>query len=87
MNNPAAGHPGDGTGLYRVRVKGRLGSHWASWFDGVTLTAEPDGTTLLEGAVDQAALHGLLRAVRDTGLPLISVTRVDDLPADMRLTT
>ena len=52
MNNPAAGHPGDDTGLYRIRVKGRLGSHWASWFDGVTLTAEPDGTTLLEGAVD-----------------------------------
>jgi len=61
---------------YEIRVKGHLGSRWATWFDGMNLTAEDDGTTVIQGpVVDQAALHGLLQQVRDTGLPLISVTR------------
>ena len=60
---------------YEIRVKGHLGPRWADWFDGMTLTASSDGTTLIHGpVVDQAALHGLLRTLRDLGLPLISVS-------------
>lgn len=62
---------------YRIRIQGHLDQRWASWFDGMTVTREVDGTTLLEGDVaDQAALHGLLQRVRDTGLTLISVTPI-----------
>ena len=64
-------------GSYEIRLKGHLNARWADWFDGLTLTQESDGTTVLSGSVaDQAALHGLLTKVRDLGLPLISVTRV-----------
>ena len=60
--------------VYQIRVKGHLGSQWADWFGGLTVTQEENGETLLTGpVVDQAALHGLLRKVRDLGLPLISV--------------
>jgi hypothetical protein len=60
---------------YEIRVTGHLASRWADWFDGMTLTPSSDGTTLIHGPVpDQAALHGLLRSLRDLGLPLISVT-------------
>jgi hypothetical protein len=63
---------------YRIRVKGHLADRWAAWFDGVTVTRQADGTTVLEGRVaDQAALHGLLRKVSDLGLPLVSVTPTD----------
>lgn len=59
---------------YEIRLQGRLDSRWATWFDGLTLT--DDGTTVISGPVaDQAALHGVLRRIRDTGLPLISITR------------
>jgi hypothetical protein len=62
-------------GRYEIRVKGHLASRWAAWFDGMSLTNESDGTTSIRGPVtDQAALHGLLHRLRDTGLPLISVT-------------
>jgi hypothetical protein len=65
-------------GRYEIRIRGHFGSHWATWFDGMTLTAMSDGTTVLEGPiVDQAALHGVLHKVRDTGLPLLSVNQVD----------
>jgi hypothetical protein len=65
-------------GRYEIRIRGRLSSRWATWFDGMTLTAVSDGTTVLEGpVVDQAALHGVLHKVRDTGLPLLSVNQVD----------
>ena len=54
-----------------------LDEHWSAWFDGLQITSEPDGVTLIAGPVtDQAALHGLLAKVRDLGLPLISVHRV-----------
>ena len=63
-----------GAGRYEIRLKGHLASRWSAWFDGLTLTRESDGNTLIEGpVVDQAALHGLLQKVRDTGLPLVSV--------------
>jgi hypothetical protein len=63
-------------GSYEIRLKGHLEPRWADWFDGLTLTQESDGTTVLSGSVvDQAALHGLLDKVRDLGLPLIAVHR------------
>ena len=63
---------------YEIRLKGRLDGRWAAWFDGLSLTPETAGTTLIHGPVaDQAALHGLLNKVRDLGLPLVSVTRID----------
>ncbi len=65
-------------GFYEIRVRGHLESRWAAWFDGMTLTRGSDGTTDIRGrVVDQAALHGLLHTVRDTGLPLVSVSRVE----------
>jgi hypothetical protein len=71
-------------GQYDIRLEGHLHSRWAAWFDGMTLTNESDGTTVLSGpVVDQAALHGLLQKVRDVGLPLISVTPVP-LPGPTR---
>jgi len=63
--------------VYEIRVKGHLGAQWSAWFGGLTITLEDDGETLLTGpVVDQAALHGLLRKVRDLGMPLISAIRV-----------
>ena len=63
--------------VYQIRLKGQLGSEWADWFEGLTVTLDEDGDTLLIGPViDQAALHGLLKKVRDLGMPLISVNRV-----------
>jgi hypothetical protein len=63
---------------YEIRVQGHLEPRWSAWFDGLTLTPERDGTTVIHGPIiDQAALHGLLQKLRDTGLPLVSVTRVD----------
>ena len=65
-------------GGYEIRLQGHLDPRWAAWFDGLGLTHERDGTTVLRGpVVDQAALHGLLRKVRDLGLPLVSVTAVE----------
>jgi hypothetical protein len=61
---------------YEIRLGGRLDPRWADWFDGMTLTSD-DGSTVLTGAVlDQAALHGVLRKVRDLGLPLLAVTQL-----------
>jgi hypothetical protein len=65
-------------GLYEIRIKGHLDGRWADWFGGLTITLEDNGDTLLTGpVVDQAALHGLLRKVRDLGTPLLSVIRVE----------
>jgi hypothetical protein len=62
---------------YEIRLTGHLDPRWASWFDGMSVTPDRDGTTVLSGPVaDQAALHGLLRRVRDLGLPLVSVVPV-----------
>ena len=65
-------------GRYEIRLKGHLDNRWAIWFDGMTLTTNSDGTTTLDGiVVDQSALHGLLQKVRDAGMPLVSVTRIE----------
>ena len=64
--------------VYQIRIQGHLGRQWTDWFGGLAITLEEDGDTLLTGpVVDQAALHGLLKRVRDLGLPLISVIRVE----------
>ena len=63
--------------VYQIRIKGHLGREWADWFEGLTLTTLDNGETLLTGpVVDQAALHGVLRKVRDLGIPLLSVVCV-----------
>jgi hypothetical protein len=72
----------DEPGLYEIRIQGHLDSRWAGRFEGMVLTLEDNGHTLLTGrVVDQAALHGLLRQVRDLGMPLIAVTRLSPGPA------
>ena len=64
--------------VYQIRVKGHLGPQWTDWFGGVTIALEDNGDTLLTCPVaDQAALHGLLRKVRDLGMPLLSAIRVE----------
>ena len=63
--------------VYRIRITGHLGREWTDWFAGLVITLEANGDTLLTGlVVDQAALHGLLKKVRDLGMPLVSVKRV-----------
>jgi hypothetical protein len=63
--------------VYQIRIRGHLGPKWTNWFGGMTITLEDNGDTVLTGpVVDQAALHGLLRKVRDLGVPLISAIRV-----------
>ena len=63
--------------IYQIRLKGHLGRHWTDWFDGLAITLEDNGETLLTGSlVDQAALHGVLKKVRDLGMPLLSVVGV-----------
>ena len=68
--------------VYQIRLKGHLGSQWTDWFEGLTITLKDNGDTLLTGPViDQAALHGLLKKVRDLGLPLVSVNPVEPSPS------
>lgn len=70
-------------GRYEIRLKGHLDTRWAAWFDGLSLSRKNDGTTIIHGPIaDQAALHGLLQKVRDTGLPLVSVICLEPDPAD-----
>ena len=69
--------------VYQIRIKGHLGREWTDWFDGLTITLEEDGDTLLTGpVVDQSALHGLLKKVRDLGMPLVSVCPLKNGQAD-----
>ena len=69
--------------IYQIRIKGHLGREWTDWFGGLSITLEDNGDTLLTGpVVDQAALHGVLKKVRDLGMPLVSVKRVRPSEAD-----
>jgi hypothetical protein len=69
--------------VYQIRLKGHLSREWTDWFGGLSITLEEDGTTLLTGsAIDQAALHGLLKKMRDLGLPLISINPIEPDPAE-----
>ena len=80
-NNPA--QDADQPRVYQIRIKGHLSHQWADWFDGLTITLEDDGNTLLTGTViDQAALHGLLKKVRDLAAPLLSVNHVNPTQAN-----
>jgi len=77
MSDLSTGHS-HSPGRYDIRLKGHLDTRWAAWFDGLTITHDSDGTTIMHGLVaDQAALHGLLQKTRDLGLPLISVNYVE----------
>ena len=63
--------------VYEIRIAGHLPAQWSDWFEGLAVTLESDGTTLLSGpVVDQAALYGLLKKVRDLGMPLVAVNRI-----------
>lgn len=69
--------------IYQIRIKGHLDRKWADWFSGLSITSLDDGETLLTGPVlDQAVLHSLLRKVRDVGLPLVAVIRIEPEQAD-----
>lgn len=81
MTNPHP-DPDDATG-YEIRVAGHLDDRWSAWFDGLAVTTRPDGTTVISApAIDQAALHGLLRRVRDAGIRLVAVARLDTATDD-----
>ena len=72
-------------GLYEIRIKGHLDDRWVDWFEGLTITLEDNGETLLTGpVVDQAALHGWLSKVRDLGMPLLSVNRIGPGQGDVK---
>ncbi len=77
MPTPSAEQDTDQSVVYQFRLKGHLSSQWTDWFEGLTITLEEDGDTLLTGPViDQAGLHGILKKVRDLGLPLLSVNSI-----------
>jgi hypothetical protein len=68
----------DQPAIYQIILLGHLSSHWSDWFEGFTITRDEQGQTILVGPViDQAALHGLLKKIRDLGIPLISINRLD----------
>jgi hypothetical protein len=65
---------------YQIRITGQLGSRWADWFEGLTITLDGGDTLITGPVVDQAALHGLLKRVRDLGMPLVSVSPIESGP-------
>ena len=82
-NQHSADHDADQPMVYQIKIKGHVNYQWTDWFEGLTITLEENGDTLLTGLViDQAALHGLLKRVRDLGMPLLSVNSVGTPPED-----
>ena len=82
-NNHSPQHDADQPMVYQIWIKGHLGRQRMDWFEGLTITLEEDGNTLLTGpVVDQAALHGILKKVRDLAMPLLSVSSVGPGPQD-----
>jgi hypothetical protein len=82
-NEHASAHDAEQPRVYQIRIKGHLSPQWEQWFEGLTITPGKDGDTLLAGPVmDQAALHGILKKVRDLGLLLLSVNSVESGPRD-----
>jgi len=76
-------HDADQPRVYQIRIKGHLSHQWTGWFEGLIITLEDDGNTFLAGSViDQAALHGILKKVRDLGMPLLSVNSVEPKSQD-----
>jgi len=69
--------------VYQIRIKGHLGRHWTDWFEGLTITLEEDDTLLTGAVTDQPALHGILKKVRDLGMPLLSVNSLGSGTQDM----
>lgn len=77
-NEQSLGHDPDVPKIFQIKIKGHLGQQWASWFDGLTIALEEDGNTLLSGPIaDQSALHGILKKIRNLGMPLLSVNTID----------
>lgn len=82
------GHGPDVPNIFNIRIKGYLGQQWAGWFDGLTITLEEDGNTLLTGIVtDQSALHGILKKIRDLGMPLLAVNQVEPKHIKKKIST
>ena len=83
-NKYSSEHDADQPMVYQIRLMGHLSPQWTGWFDGLIIRLEDNGDTLLTGTViDQAALHGVLRKIRDLGLPLLSVMEVEPKQADV----
>jgi hypothetical protein len=81
MSRPVEGARPTESARYELRVQGMLDAHWSAWFEGMRVTSDQRGQTTIAGPVtDQAALHGLLAKIRDLGLPLLSVRRLDPDP-------
>lgn len=81
-NEQNLGNDPDRPKIFQIRIQGHLGQQWKNWFDGLTIALEEDGSTLLSGPIiDQSALHGILKKIRDLGMPLLSVNFVDSDPA------
>jgi hypothetical protein len=74
--------------IYQIRIEGHLDDQWTDWFSGLAIALEENGDTLLSGSIaDQAALFGLLKKVRDLGMPLLSLNRIEPCKSDMALTS
>ncbi|HEX2980863.1 MAG TPA: hypothetical protein VHO48_11410 [Anaerolineaceae bacterium] len=87
MSDQQTGEEKQNLKRYEIRLKGHLDDRWAGWFEGFTITLEENGITLLSGpVVDQSALHGVLKKVRDAGLPLLSVNSVEPDAGEVRKT-
>ena len=77
-NEQNLGRDPDKPKVFQIKIKGHLGQQWMNWFEGLTIALEEDGNTLLSGSIiDQSALHGILKKIRDLGMPLLSINSVD----------